>query len=199
MTPSSRDGILARVREALDGRDRLHHPGALALPDSGPDPVDAFRERLEGNGGEVMRCSDPAEAGPWLTHLLEGAGIEGPLTVCLGHGLPAHLQPDLPEAPPRDAQVGVSMAGWGVAETGSVVLAGTEGRAGQLLPPTHVVWLREDRVVHRLAEALEALQPALPRTLALHSGPSKSADVGRVVVSGVHGPGRLIVALLPAL
>ncbi|MGC8905434.1 LUD domain-containing protein, partial [Thermus sp.] len=37
---------------------------------------------------------------------------------------------------------------------------------------------------------------ALPAALGLHSGPSKSADIGQVMVKGVHGPGRLVVVVL---
>jgi L-lactate dehydrogenase complex protein LldG len=29
-----------------------------------------------------------------------------------------------------------------------------------------------------------------------HSGPSKSADIGQILVRGVHGPGRLIAGLI---
>ena len=198
MSDSSRQEILARVGAALEGRDRLPHPGPLEDTGPGGDPVDAFRERLLKSGGEMARCEDPGEAGAWLARLLEDSAAQPTPTVWTAHGLPAHLRPRLPGAEPEHADVGISMAEWGVAESGSVILAGTEGRAGQLLPPVHVVWLREDRVVSRLAEALELLEPTLPRSLALHSGPSKSADIGRIVVSGVHGPGRLIVALLPS-
>ena len=47
-------------------------------------------------------------------------------------------------------------------------------------------------------EALERCRARLPAALALHSGPSKSADIGRVLVSGVHGPGRIVAAILGA-
>ena len=50
-------------------------------------------------------------------------------------------------------------------------------------------WFRQ------VGEALQDLQ-TLPRALGLHSGPSKSADIGQVMVKGVHGPGRLVVVVL---
>ena len=70
------------------------------------------------------------------------------------------------------------------------------GRLAQVLPPTHLVWVRAATVVATLDEALEAGRGDLPAVLALHSGPSRSADIGRVVVTGVHGPGRVVVGIV---
>jgi len=39
-------------------------------------------------------------------------------------------------------------------------------------------------------------RPALPTALGLHSGPSKSADIGQVLVRGVHGPGRVVAVII---
>lgn len=74
-------------------------------------------------------------------------------------------------------------------------LSSEDGRRVQLLPPVHLVLLERDRLYPTLLEALLALE-GLPSALGLHSGPSKSADIGQVMVKGVHGPGRLIVILL---
>lgn len=103
--------------------------------------------------------------------------------------------PDLPELPPAEADLGVSLARAGVAETGSVLLDGREGRRLQILPPTHLVWVRAEDVVATLDEALERIRDEGTVGFALHSGPSKSADLGGHLVRGVHGPGRLVVAV----
>ena len=50
-----------------------------------------------------------------------------------------------------------------------------------------------------MGEALDACREDLPATLALHFGPSKSVDIGQILVTGVHGPSRLIAAILPRL
>jgi L-lactate dehydrogenase complex protein LldG len=52
------------------------------------------------------------------------------------------------------------------------------------------------------AEEKPAIKPgsdpvaSLPSAIGLHSGPSKSADIGQVLVRGVHGPGRVIAVLV---
>lgn len=195
--------ILECVRAALDGRERVDHPGAFpgAGPDRGAtaradtapadDPVEAFAERFRAAGGEVVRLADLAEAARWLTEFARD--FEGAAT---GSEVPEALRPDTAALPPERAPLGVTMAVAAAADTGSLVLDSRGGRLPQLLPPTHLVWVPMDRVVATLAEALETAAGDLPSALGLHSGPSKSADIGRVIVTGVHGPGRVIAAIV---
>jgi L-lactate dehydrogenase complex protein LldG len=100
--------------------------------------------------------------------------------------------PDLPDA-------GVSQALYGLADTGSVVLAASpeEPRARSLLPFVHVSLLREDRILPGLPELFETVGSDLPSALAIVTGPSRSADIEQTLVVGVHGPGEVHVVLLP--
>ncbi|MDQ4081796.1 MAG: LUD domain-containing protein [Actinomycetota bacterium] len=100
--------------------------------------------------------------------------------------------PDLPSS-------GVSEASYGLADTGSVVLAASreEPRARSLLPDVHVSLLRESRILPGLAELFERVGDDLPSALAIVSGPSRSADIEQRLTIGVHGPGEVHVVLLP--
>jgi L-lactate dehydrogenase complex protein LldG len=102
-------------------------------------------------------------------------------------------------APPEIDDAGVSEAIYGLADTGSVVLAASpeEPRARSLLPAVHVSILREERVLPGLAELFEALGGELPSALAIVTGPSRSADIEQQLVVGVHGPGEVHVVLVP--
>lgn len=190
-----RDDVLARVHDALAGRERLPHPGASpstakVAPSTG-GRVDRFAEGFGAAGGEVVRFPDAEQARRWVADFVaEVSGVaQSPL-------LPPALHLATRDAPPEQAEVGVSLALYAVAETGSLVLSSAEGRRLQLLPPTHLVWVPVDRVVEALADALGTEPPAQVSALALHSGPSKSADIGRIVVTGVHGPARVIALLV---
>jgi L-lactate dehydrogenase complex protein LldG len=101
--------------------------------------------------------------------------------------------------PPAIEGAGVSRAVYGLAETGSVVLAASpdEPRANSLLPPVHVTLLAEDRILPGLPELFEALGSDLPSALAIITGPSRSADIEQTLVVGVHGPGEVHVVLTP--
>ena len=100
--------------------------------------------------------------------------------------------PELPDA-------GVSEALYGLADTGSVVLAASpaEPRANSLLPDVHVTLLREDRILPGLEELFEAVGGDLPSALAIVTGPSRSADIEQKLAVGVHGPREVHVVLLP--
>ncbi len=103
-------------------------------------------------------------------------------------------------AAPEIEGAGVSQALYGLAETGSVVLAASpdEPRARSLLPDVHVALLAEDRILPGLPELFEAVGNDLPSALAIVTGPSRSADIEQQLVVGVHGPGEVHVVLTPS-
>jgi len=200
---SARERVLARVREALARREPTAHPGEFGawrpVPydgrvAKGADPVDGFAAMLEAAGGEVVRRAGVAAASKWLAGF---ASVYDSATV--GATVPAELRPRLPEAPPVSAALGVSMARAAIAETGSLVMDARDGRRSQLLAPTHVVFVRGADVHATFRDALVAARPDLPSAIGLHSGPSKSADIGHIMVKGVHGPGRLVAVVLGEL
>ena len=188
----ARERILARIRAAEADRDRVDHPGGLPAGGMPTEPlIECFSDRFQEAGGEVLRFSDEKEAAGWIRSL--STDYQG---MAIGAGLPDELCPELPALPPEEAPLGISMAVAGVAETGTLLLDSREGRLLQLLPPVHVIWIHSDRLEPTLAGAFERIANDLPATMGLHSGPSKSADIGMVTVQGVHGPGRVIAAVV---
>jgi L-lactate dehydrogenase complex protein LldG len=155
------------------------------------DPALGFTELFTRSGGEVESVPSVDEARRWIQDFT--ADFDG---IALGTSLPPGLAPGGAVVSPDLAALGVSMARAAVAETGSLVLDARDGRGAQLLPPTHLVVLRCSDVFRTLAEALDELSEDLPSALGLHSGPSKSADIGQILVKGVHGPGRVVTLLV---
>lgn len=187
-----KERILSRIHRALEHRPKAELPEPLTPPKVSPDEtLKLFQERLGGNGGEVVRLAGLEEARSWLAEFARA--FSG---VAVGTTLPDVLKPPLPALPPEEAPLGISWAIGAVAETGSVIVSSAEGRRLQLLPPTHLAFIPQSKVFGTLAEALAELKNQLPSAIALHSGPSKSADIGQVMVRGVHGPGRLIAAIV---
>lgn len=173
----------------------MPHPGAVPGREESPeagDVVARFTSAFQAAGGEVARLGDAAAARRWMMNFVGGF-----TSVATAPGLPGSWRLPLEEALPEEASLGVSRAVGAAADTGTLLLDGGEGRALQLLPPVHLIWLEERRLRPTLDSALEtARADGLPRALALHSGPSKSADIGQILVTGVHGPGRVVVAVV---
>jgi L-lactate utilization protein LutC len=103
-------------------------------------------------------------------------------------------------APPAGLgdDVGESRALYGLAETGSVVLAASpdEPRSRSLLPEVHVTYLREDDILPGLDELFAAVGREPPSALAIVTGPSRSADIEQMLTIGVHGPGEVHIVLV---
>jgi len=191
---SGRDRILAKVRDALSERAPTDHPGTFEgwrtpLP-SGP-ALDRFEAMFSAAGGEVIRVPNLTSAARWTT---EFAGAYSSTTV--GTTVPEELVPDLPRVDADQAELGLSMARGAVGETGSLLLDARDGRRTQLLAPTHVVFVRTEDIRDTLLDALTDMRSDLPSAIGLHSGPSKSADIGQILVKGVHGPGRVIAIVV---
>ena len=187
-----RDRILSRIHRALEHRPKTELPGPLVLPSLSPEEAfELFKERLMGNGGEVVRLAGLEAAREWLEGFAKGFG-----GVAVGRLVPPALHPSLPNQAPEEAPLGISWAMGAIAETGSVLVSSRDGRRTQLLPPSHLVFIPQEKIYPTLLEAMNALKTDLPAAIGLHSGPSKSADIGQIMVKGVHGPGRLVAAVL---
>lgn len=189
---STRERILARVRAGAASHDPAPHPGRLVLSASATPPMDLFAQRLEAAGGEAIRLTSDAEAAEWLTAW--SAAFE---SVAISPRVPAALRPARRPAPPDEAALAVSVARGAAAETGTLLMDSREGRLLQLLAPVHLVWVAASQVHATLEEALRHVCDDRGAAIGLHSGPSKSADIGGVLVRGVHGPGRIVAAVVP--
>ena len=191
---SPRNRILGYIRHATASRPRLAHPGRFdarfLVADDRP-PVERFAEMFAAAGGEVERLASDEHAARWLADFARAFDCAS-----VGATVPSRLRPRIPSAAPDLATLAVSLASGAIAETGSLVLDARDGRRTQILAPTHVVFVRERDVHPTAVQALVRLGSDLPSAVGLHSGPSKSADIDQILVRGVHGPARIVAAII---
>ena len=95
----------------------------------------------------------------------------------------------------------LTLADWGIADTGSLVLdsRSEDLRLATMLAEIHVVVLPLSHLkadAFALEDELNRLMASPPRYLAFITGASRTADIERVLTIGVHGPGELHVLLL---
>jgi len=100
------------------------------------------------------------------------------------------------------AKAGVTGANFAIADTGTVAIDSTaeDLRLASTLPERHFVLLDPAKIVADGAAAvpwLRKLREKNPRQfLAWISGPSRTADIERVLTIGVHGPKQLHILLV---
>jgi L-lactate dehydrogenase complex protein LldG len=100
------------------------------------------------------------------------------------------------------ADLCVSFAIAGIAETGSLLLDLSDPvqRSATALPPLHIVLLKSSSIVPDLFSIKETINRYLVGSdnayLSLTTGPSRTADIERVLTIGVHGPSELHALIL---
>ena len=102
---------------------------------------------------------------------------------------------DIAEQAPT-ADLGISIAEFGVGETGSVCVDtfSYESRVTGMLPPVHVVFMNSAHTVKNVQTAFEVISRVFHQGyMGFITGPSRTADIERVLSLGVHGPGRFII------
>jgi len=122
--------------------------------------------------------------------------------------LEAALTNDAELLNPRDgddtifsADVGVTSVHAAVAETGSLVCRSGENlwRGLSLMPSVHIAVVKAAQILPDLLDLFTNLPAAnLPANLTLISGPSKTADIEGILITGVHGPGQVHVVVTRA-
>jgi L-lactate dehydrogenase complex protein LldG len=177
---------------------------------------DTFRTRAQAVGAEVHRFATSAEALEFVVGLLRTEGVsaasggtavwaDGPFLAAAARVAPDRDLPNVSFEVTRQsaaaARVGISDADWMVANTGTLASAadGAAGRLASMLPALHVAVVPSGRIVPDLGALFGHLSPRQTRYLALVTGPSRTADIERVLTIGVHGPKRLVVVAVDDL
>ena len=171
---------------------------------------ESFKARAEAVSGEVHRFATDAAAGDFLAGFLRAEGVAdqpGRRAVWTAMGGPSGIHPeklaaaipgltlDVDRKSAAESKVGISTMEWGLADTGTVVQDATRValRLVSTLPEIHVALLRTGTILPNLEALLPHLDPASSPYLAFVTGPSRTADIERVLTIGVHGPFRLVI------
>lgn len=84
-----------------------------------------------------------------------------------------------------------------VARTGSIVFSSRQhmGRTAPVFYPVHLVVAYANQVVPDIEQAINLLKKKygdqMPSMINLNTGPSRTADIEKTLVVGVHGPGEV--------
>jgi L-lactate dehydrogenase complex protein LldG len=99
------------------------------------------------------------------------------------------------------AKFGISQMDWAVAETGTLVqdCSAVEQRLVSTLPQVHMALLPTRRILPDADALWTRLDPATAGYIGMITGPSRTADIERVLTIGVSGPERMLVVAIDDL
>lgn len=89
-----------------------------------------------------------------------------------------------------------------VARTGTIVLSAAQqsGRTVSVYAPVHICIAYTDQLLYDVKDALQSLkekyQENIPSFISFASGPSRTADIEKTLVTGVHGPKEVYLFLV---
>lgn len=103
---------------------------------------------------------------------------------------------------PGESDVAITGCECLVARTGSIVLssASLSGRSTSVYAPIHICIARTSQLVGDMRDAMvmlkEKYRENLPSLVSFATGPSRTADIEKTLVVGVHGPREVFLFLV---
>jgi L-lactate dehydrogenase complex protein LldG len=214
---SARAEILADVRRALGVtgaeaprrravEERLEHTPQGVIPARGQlnlaERKGLFRAEAERVFASVAEVASDADVAGEAASYLSSRNLPAILRIGADPYLAALPWQGL-ELGGGEATAALSRAFGAVAESGTLVLVSGEDNPTSLnfLPHTHIVVVAADDIVGDYEAIWQRLRGAygrraMPRSVNLITGPSRSADIGRTMQLGAHGPRELHVIIV---
>lgn len=205
MNPSaSKENILKKIRQALSTpvpEPFLEQDREVKIfPAPADDETVVFAETFTALQGKFALCESQENLALQMQHLLQSknwtkvyCADERIKQMC---GL-VNTHPTL-----HDCDVSITGCEYLIARTGSMVLSSNHphGRTASVYAPIHICVAFNYQLVYDLKDALYFLKEKygheLPSFISFASGPSRTADIEKTLVTGVHGPKEVYCFLI---
>jgi L-lactate dehydrogenase complex protein LldG len=174
-----------------------------------------FKARAEGVSAEVYRFATKDAALAWLIEFVLKEGLaDTPQASALWAECSflddidrdalkrvAGLKFEVTRELASEARFGISQMEWALADTGSLAQNSTaiNQRLVSSLSAIHIALVPTNGILPDMPALLSRVQPKECAYLAMITGPSRTADIERVLTIGVHGPERLVIAFVDEL
>jgi L-lactate dehydrogenase complex protein LldG len=206
----AKENILKRIRQALVNPTPVPFPQSegnsnVFAPQHQENEIE-FAENFSRLQGRFLYCSNELEMIQQLKQLVEQYAWtqvfcrEPALLLMLEKPLKGLLINDnLPEA-----DVSITGCEALIARTGGVLMSSAQesGRTVSVYAPVHICIAYTNQLVYDIRDGLDMLmekyKSRIPSFITLASGPSRTADIEKTLVVGVHGPKEVYVFLIEA-
>jgi len=191
---TARNNILEKIRMALATPTPLPFPAAegTANPFQPPaqDWVVEFAEQFSALQGKFIFCLNEGELMQSLTKLFQQH--EWTKIYCQEEKLRGLIPSNSLSEDIANCEASVTSCEGLVARTGSILLSSAQGRVPSVYAPIHICVAYTSQLVYDIKEGLEKIsekyKDGFPSLITLATGPSRTADIEKTLVVGVHGP-----------
>lgn len=203
----AKENILKKIRKALSTPVPLPFPGGEGNNTVFFPPTDdlaiLFAEAFGKLEGRFLYCAGEAEMQQQLSLLIKQR--EWKEVFCKETLLREKLTP-LPfsgfsQESLDKADVAVTSCEMLIARTGSIVMSTAQqsGRTTSVYAPVHICLAYTSQLVYDIKDGLHLLKQkyagGMPSLITFATGPSRTADIEKTLVVGVHGPKEVFVFL----
>lgn len=212
-THSAKSAILKKLRSARAAGNGNEKPVPTYLWGKVASPVEQFTTLLTANHATVIPSSE-SDIAQHIDAIIAQSTQEKsraviasarvreqyPTVVLVSDPLPAGDIEIWKEFLFNEVEIGITSALCAIAATGTIVMrpGADEPRSLSLVPPCHIVIVREETLYNDFTEVMhtEGWKDTMPTNMVLVSGPSKTADIQQTLAYGAHGPRELFVLLI---
>lgn len=214
-TSKARENILSRIRKSL-GQEKVAIPFPEAEKETakqvyaatGLSDEEAFAEAFIKLGGKFVFCDNEQQLLEGITNLYDTRGWtelfcaeERLMQVFQNNKINIVTPVDINDGTANACITGCECL---VARTGSLIISSKQnmGRTSSVFYPVHIVVAYANQVVSDIQQGLDLIKKKygndLPSMINLNTGPSRTADIEKTLVVGVHGPGEVFCFLVNA-
>ncbi|GEP95358.1 LutC/YkgG family protein [Chitinophaga cymbidii] len=204
----AKENILKRVRNALSQPVQMPFPNAEgnnSVFETAHEGLEIkFAEEFTKLQGKFIFCSSYDELAENLQALVENK--EWTHVHCKTPSLQKVLEPYKPAylnvGDERTLDAAITDCEYLVARTGTIIMSAAQpsGRALPVYTPVHIVIAHTHQLVFDLKDGIARMKEKypgqLPSMISFATGPSRTADIEKTLVVGVHGPKEVYVFLL---
>ncbi len=204
----SKENILKKIRKALSHSTPLPFPksegGETVFQLSKQETEIEFAEQFSKLQGRFVYCINRQELAFQLASLVRK--MDWKKVFCLEEallqGAEGQIGDRLVKTEIATCDVAITGCEYLVARTGSVVMSAAQpsGRITSVYAPIHICIAYTNQLVYDVKDALQGVKDKygsnLPSLITFATGPSRTADIEKTLVVGVHGPKEAYVFLV---
>jgi len=204
----AKENILKKIRKALSNSTPLPFPqsegNSTVYQPAQEDLGLEFATRFTNLAGRFVFCENYSELASQLNAII--ATNKWDKVYCKEEGLRKTLADNQFDNYSYNdlatCDTAITSCEWLVARTGSIVMSAAQesGRTVSIYAPVHICIAHTSQVVYdvkdALAKAREKYSGNLPSLITFATGPSRTADIEKTLVVGIHGPKEVYVFLV---